>query len=111
MKVVHQYIYSVMIFACLPNSLFANQTANFSRLNQIDATQQQRQQHIQQAQDKILQSQSDVRLDTTNNERLTLSNHEIPCYSVHRISLVDYSTTPTSSESNSNGRLIKQLMI
>lgn len=99
MKVVHQYIYSVMIFACLPNSLFANQTANFSRLNQIDATQQQRQQHIQQAQDKILQSQSDVRLDTTNNERLTLSNHEIPCYSVHRISLVDYSTTPTSSES------------
>ena len=99
MKVVHQHIYSVMIFACLPNSLFANQTENFSRLNQIDATQQQRQQQIQQAQDKILQSQSDVRLDTTNNERLTLSNHEMPCYSVHRISLVDYSTTPTSSES------------
>lgn len=46
-----------------------------------------------------MQSQSDVRLDTTNNERLTLSNHEMPCYSVHRISLVDYSTTPTSSES------------
>ncbi|MGV3227577.1 ShlB/FhaC/HecB family hemolysin secretion/activation protein, partial [[Pasteurella] aerogenes] len=63
------------------------------------ATQQQRQQHIQQAQDKILQPQSDVRLDTTNKERLTLSNHEMPCYPIHRISLVDYSTTPTSSES------------
>ncbi|WP_315568754.1 ShlB/FhaC/HecB family hemolysin secretion/activation protein [Haemophilus parahaemolyticus] len=99
MKVVHKHIYSVMIFASLPYSLFANQTENFSRLNQIDATQQQRQQHIQQAQDKILQPQSDVRLDTTNNERLTLSNHEMPCYPVHRISLVDYSTTPTSFES------------
>lgn len=99
MKVVHKHIYSVMIFASLPYSLFANQTENFSRLSQIDATQQQRQQHIQQAQDKILQPQSDVRLDTTNNERLTLSNHEMPCYPVHRISLVDYSTTPTSFES------------
>lgn len=99
MKVVHKHIYSVMIFANLPYSLFANQTENFSRLNQIDATQQQRQQHIQQAQDKILQPQSDVRLDTTNKERLTLSNHEMPCYPIHRISLVDYSTTPTSSES------------
>ena len=99
MKVVHKHIYSVMIFASLPYSLFANQTENFSRLNQIDATQQQRQQHIQQAQDKILQPQSDVRLNTTNNERLTLSNHEMPCYPVHRISLVDYSTTPTSFES------------
>ncbi|AUI66841.1 MULTISPECIES: ShlB/FhaC/HecB family hemolysin secretion/activation protein [Glaesserella] len=99
MKVVYQHIYSVMIFASLPYSLFANQTENFSRLNQIDATQQQRQQHIQQAQDKILQPQSDVRLDTTNKERLTLSNHEMPCYPIHRISLVDYSTTPTSSES------------
>ncbi|ASU15700.1 ShlB/FhaC/HecB family hemolysin secretion/activation protein [Actinobacillus pleuropneumoniae] len=65
----------------------------------ISATQQQRQQHIQQAQDKILQPQSDVRLDTTNQERLTLSNHEMPCYPIHRISLVDYSTTPSSSES------------
>ncbi|SUT87951.1 hemolysin activation/secretion protein [[Actinobacillus] rossii] len=99
MKVVYQHIYSVMIFASLPYSLFANQTENFSRLNQIDATQQQRQQHIQQAQDKILQPQSDVRLDTTNKERLTLSNHEMPCYPIHRISLIDYSTTPTSSES------------
>ena len=99
MKVVHKHIYSVMIFASLPYSLFANQTENFSRLNQIDATQQQRQQHIQQAQDKILQPQSDVRLDTTNKERLTLSNHEMPCYPIHRISLVDYSTTSTSSES------------
>lgn len=99
MKVVHQHIYSVMIFAGISHSLFANQTENFSRLNQIDATQQQRQQHIQQAQDKILQPQSDVRLDTTNKERLTLSNHEMPCYPIHRISLVDYSTTPTSSES------------
>lgn len=99
MKVVYQHIYSVMIFASLPYSLLANQTENFSRLNQIDATQQQRQQHIQQAQDKILQPQSDVRLDTTNKERLTLSNHEMPCYPIHRISLVDYSTTPTSSES------------
>lgn len=99
MKVVHKHIYSVMIFANLPYSLFANQTENFSRLNQIDATQQQRQQHIQQAQDKILQPQSDVRLDTTNKERLTLSNHEMPCYPIHRISLIDYSTTPTSSES------------
>ncbi len=99
MKVIHKHIYSVMIFASLPYSLFANQTENFSRLNQIDATQQQRQQHIQQAQDKILQPQSDVRLDTTNKERLTLSNHEMPCYPIHRISLVDYSTTPTSSES------------
>ncbi|MCU9997595.1 hypothetical protein H0G77_00475 [[Pasteurella] aerogenes] len=63
MKVVHKHIYSVMIFANLPYSLFANQTENFSRLNQIDATQQQRQQHIQQAQDKILQPQSDVRLN------------------------------------------------
>lgn len=99
MKVVHQHIYSVMILASLPYSLFANQTENFSRLNQIDATQQQRQQHIQQAQDKILQPQSDVRLDTTNKERLTLSNHEMPCYPIHRISLVDYSTTPSSSES------------
>lgn len=62
MKVVYQHIYSVIIFASLPYSLFANQTENFSRLNQIDATQQQRQQHIQQAQDKILQPQSDVRL-------------------------------------------------
>lgn len=99
MKVIHKHIYSVMIFASLPYSLFANQTENFSRLNQIDATQQQRQQHIQQAQDKILQPQSDVRLDTTNKERLTLSNHEMPCYPIHRISLVDYSTTSTSSES------------
>lgn len=99
MKVVYQHIYSVMIFASFPYSLFANQTENFSRLNQIDATQQQRQQHIQQAQDKILQPQSDVRLDTTNKERLTLSNHEMPCYPIHRISLIDYSTTPTSSES------------
>lgn len=99
MKVVYQHIYLVMIFAGISHSLFANQTENFSRLNQIDATQQQRQQHIQQAQDKILQPQSDVRLDTTNKERLTLSNHEMPCYPIHRISLVDYSTTPTSSES------------
>ena len=99
MKVVYQHIYSVMIFASLPYSLFANQTENFSRLNQIDATQQQRQQHIQQAQDKILQPQSDVRLDTTNKERLTLSNHEMPCYPIHRISIIDYSTTPTSSKS------------
>ncbi|WP_303820803.1 ShlB/FhaC/HecB family hemolysin secretion/activation protein, partial [Actinobacillus minor] len=99
MKVIHKHIYSVMIFASLPYSLFANQTENFSRLNQIDATQQQRHQHIQQAQDKILQPQSDVRLDTTNKERLTLSNHEMPCYPIHRISLVDYSTTSTSSES------------
>ncbi|QSZ39910.1 TpsB transporter [Actinobacillus pleuropneumoniae] len=38
MKVVHQHIYSVMILASLPYSLFANQTENFSRLNQIDAT-------------------------------------------------------------------------
>lgn len=99
MKAIHKHIYSVIIFTSLSNSLLANQTDNFKRLNQIDAIQQQRLQQTQQVQDKILRSQTDARFDTTNSERLTLSNNEMPCYPIHRITLVDYTTTFSSSES------------
>lgn len=61
-----------------------------SRLNQLDAEQQQRQAQQQQAQESQFQPSTDVRLDTAQPV-LTLSNSESPCYPIHQISLVDYS--------------------
>lgn len=71
-------------------SLANTQQDAFSRLNQLDAQQQQRQAQQQQAQESQFQPSSDVRLDTTQ-PMLRLSNNESPCYPIHQISLVDYS--------------------
>lgn len=72
--------------------LFADiQQSALSRLNQLDAEQQQRQAQQQQAQESQLHSSAEVRVDTRPQERLALSNHEMPCYPIHRISLIDYS--------------------
>lgn len=78
-------ILSFSIFA------LANSPEDFSRLNQIDAIQQQRQQQLQQNQDKLQRSQADIRLNTTTQETPSLSNFEKPCYPIRRISLLDYS--------------------
>ncbi|OOF66938.1 ShlB/FhaC/HecB family hemolysin secretion/activation protein [Rodentibacter caecimuris] len=101
MKTTLKKLQIITLFTVAPLFAFANQQdEKLSRLNQIDASQQQRQQQNQQARDKVLQSQQDVRLDTINNERLTLSNHEIPCYPIHRITLTDYSSSSSSSSSS-----------
>lgn len=75
MKTIFNKLYVITLFSASPLFVFANQPEkeNFSRLNQIDALQQQRQQQNQQVQEKIQQPQADVRLDTKNYERLTLS--------------------------------------
>ncbi|HDR0629959.1 ShlB/FhaC/HecB family hemolysin secretion/activation protein [Pasteurella multocida] len=100
MKIAFKDHYIIALFSALPLLAFANQPPeNFSRLNQIDALQQQRQQQNQQVQEKILKPQADVRLETTNDERLILSNKETPCYPIHHITLVDYSTERSSSKS------------
>ncbi|AOF54022.1 peptide transporter [Rodentibacter caecimuris] len=99
MKTVFNKLYTVTLFSIVPLFAFANKPENFSRLNQMDALQQQRQQQNQQAQEKILQSQADVRLETTNYKGLTLSDKETPCYLIHHITLIDYSAKHSSSES------------
>ncbi|OOF37663.1 peptide transporter [Rodentibacter heidelbergensis] len=100
MKSVFNKLYRMTLFSTTPLFAFANQPQeNFSRLNQIDALQQQRQQQNQQAQEKILQAHSDVRLETINDEKLTLSNKETPCYPIQHITLVDYSSaSPSKSQ-------------
>ncbi|HDR1022568.1 TPA: ShlB/FhaC/HecB family hemolysin secretion/activation protein [Pasteurella multocida] len=67
------------------------QQAALSHLNQLDATQQQRQVQQQQAQVSQFQSSAEVRIEADSQENLTLSNFEMPCYPIHRISLIDYS--------------------
>lgn len=71
-------------------SLADTQQDALSRLNQLDAEQQQRQAQQQQAQESQFQPSADIRLDTAQPV-LVLSNNESPCYPIHRISLVDYS--------------------
>lgn len=93
-------LHRITLLTTVPLFAFANQPPeNFSRLNQIDALQQQRQQQNQQVQEKILQPQADVHLDTKNYERLTLSNKETPCYPIHHITLIDYPSEDFSSKS------------
>lgn len=80
------------LFSMLSVTVSANlQQDTLSRLNQLDATQQQRQVQQQQAQASQFQPAADVRVETDSQENLTLSNFEMPCYPIHRISLIDYS--------------------
>ncbi|MGX2968364.1 ShlB/FhaC/HecB family hemolysin secretion/activation protein [Ursidibacter sp. B-7004-1] len=71
-------------------SLAHTQQDALSRLNQLDANQQQRQIQQQQSQSTLLQSAADVRLDTTQ-QSLSLPISESPCFPIHQISLIDYS--------------------
>ncbi|NBI42207.1 ShlB/FhaC/HecB family hemolysin secretion/activation protein, partial [[Haemophilus] felis] len=68
------------------------------RLNNIDATQQQRQEQHQQALVERLQSQADVRLDTAQ-QGLVLPAQESLCFPIEKITLVDYSAQKTSHQS------------
>lgn len=79
-------------------SLANAQQDALSRLNQLDAEQQQRQAQQQQAQSAQLAPQSDIRLDTTQ-QALILPNDESPCYPIHHISLIDYSSDTSSLSS------------
>ncbi|OOF51056.1 peptide transporter [Rodentibacter genomosp. 1] len=100
MKTVFNKLYTITLFSTTPLCVFANQPPeNFSRLNQMDALQQQRQQQNQKEQEKTLQSQADVRLETTNDEKLSLSDKETLCYPIHHIALIDYSAEHSSSKS------------
>ncbi|MGX2974159.1 ShlB/FhaC/HecB family hemolysin secretion/activation protein [Ursidibacter arcticus] len=89
------HIYSKISLFILPifslSALANSSKDDVSQLNQLDANQQQRQIQQQQSQSTLLQSAADVRLDTTQ-QSLSLPISESPCFPIHQISLIDYST-------------------
>lgn len=79
MKYCQRFALSAL-FSMLSVTVSANlQQDALSRLNQLDATQQQRQVQQQQAQASQFQSSAEVRVETGSQENLTLSNFEMPC--------------------------------
>lgn len=84
--------------AAVSISVSANQYSSLSELNQLDATQQQRQQQYQQSKDKQLQASADVRLDTDVQQPFSFLKQESPCYPIHHISLTDYGSSTSTSQ-------------
>lgn len=81
-------------FITLSNQTWAN-TVEFD-LNQLDATQQQRQQQQLDAQAKQNQEQTDIRLDTRAEGLLTLPVSVSSCFPISEILLQDYLSDSTS---------------
>lgn len=62
-------------------------------LNQVDAEQQQRQRQQQEQLERQWESAVDIRTDTAADAPLIFPQDESPCYPIHRISLIDYSSS------------------
>lgn len=74
----------------LPISAIGTPTNLDPQLNQIDATEQQRQVQQQAQREQQFKPDADVRIEI-EQEHITLPNNESPCYPIHQVSLVDYS--------------------
>lgn len=94
---------------------FANNSREeLYRLNQIDAPQQQRQSQQQTVQQTRYENHADVRFEIDKPPSALFPQHERPCFHIHNISLLDYSSNnhfPESQFSLDLHKSVKELNI
>ncbi len=96
MLVGHRKWFFLIIFTFFSRIVFAEGET----IQQLEQQNEQRQQARQKQLDSALQHQPDVKFDIST-QHLSLPPTESPCFSIHKISLIDYGSENTTSQFSS----------